>query len=154
LYSSNIAGAVVGSLLAGFYLLRVFDTHAATYAASTINLTIAVISLLLARSATFEHRAESPPRLSPIRPPSPIRLPSPVLLATALSGCCALAAETIWTRVLSLVFGASVYTFSIVVAIFLSGLSIGSGVGSFLCRTLSRPRVALGCCQVLAGAAI
>jgi len=32
-YGGNIAGAVIGSLLAGFYLLRVFDMATATYVA-------------------------------------------------------------------------------------------------------------------------
>src|SRR5579871_3611412 len=40
LYSSNIAGAVVGSVLAGFYLLRVHDLGVATYTAATINVAV------------------------------------------------------------------------------------------------------------------
>ena len=32
-YGGNIAGAVIGSLLAGFYLLRVHDMAIATYVA-------------------------------------------------------------------------------------------------------------------------
>ena len=38
LYSANIAGAVAGCVLAGFYLLRVHDMAVATYAAAAINL--------------------------------------------------------------------------------------------------------------------
>ena len=37
LYSANIAGGVAGSLIAGFYLLRVYDMAVATYAAVAIN---------------------------------------------------------------------------------------------------------------------
>src|SRR5215472_150474 len=37
LYSANIAGAVFGCLLAGFYLLRVHDMAIATYAAAAVN---------------------------------------------------------------------------------------------------------------------
>ena len=33
-YAGNIAGAVMGTLLAGFYLLRVFDMNTATYVAA------------------------------------------------------------------------------------------------------------------------
>ena len=36
-YGANIAGAVAGCLLAGFYLLRVHDVAVATYVAATIN---------------------------------------------------------------------------------------------------------------------
>src|SRR6202043_420696 len=40
-YGGNIAGAVIGSLLAGFYLLRIFDSAVATYAAVGLNLLVA-----------------------------------------------------------------------------------------------------------------
>ena len=47
-YGGNIAGAVLGSLLAGFYLLRVFDITIATFAAVAINVVVAVLGLILA----------------------------------------------------------------------------------------------------------
>jgi spermidine synthase len=50
---------------------------------------------------------------------------------------------------LSLLLGATVYTFSIILAVFLTGLGIGSGCGSYLTRRISNPRVALGVCQLL-----
>ena len=37
-YGANIAGAVLGCLLAGFYLLRKYDVYTATYVAMAINL--------------------------------------------------------------------------------------------------------------------
>ena len=36
-YGGNIAGAVAGSLLAGFYLLRLYDMATATYVAAALN---------------------------------------------------------------------------------------------------------------------
>src|SRR5438876_9947382 len=78
----------------------------------------------------------------------------PVYISIALSGLTALACEVIWTRILSLLFGATVYTFSLVLAVFLIGLGIGSTVGSALSHQLKRPRVALAWCQVLLCAAM
>ncbi len=72
-----------------------------------------------------------------------------VYVAIALSGFCALAAEVIWTRILSLLFGASTYTFSLILAVFLIGLGIGSSLGSLIAKSIARPRVALGWCQLL-----
>ncbi len=69
-------------------------------------------------------------------------------MAIALSGLTALGAEVVWTRLLSLLLGGTVYTFSIVLALFLVGLGIGSAVGSFVGRT-ERPWLALGVCQLL-----
>ncbi len=70
-------------------------------------------------------------------------------MTIALSGLTALSAEVIWTRILSLVFGATTYTFSLILAVFLIGLGIGSSLGAALAREAVRPRVALGWCQML-----
>src|SRR5213078_1549280 len=54
-YGGNIAGAVFGCLLAGFYLLRVHDMPFATYIAAAINAGVALISFGLAsRSAEWK----------------------------------------------------------------------------------------------------
>ncbi|MEX1256376.1 MAG: fused MFS/spermidine synthase [Gemmatimonadota bacterium] len=144
-YAGNIGGAVFGCLLAGFYLLRVHDMTVATLAAAGLNILVAVVGALLAsRTAYAGERA--------IGEAAPVGIPPgswPVLVAIGLSGLTALGAEVIWTRVLSLMLGGTVYTFSLILAAFLLGLGIGSGAGSFLARTLENPRTALGWCQLL-----
>src|ERR1700730_3451984 len=50
-YAGNIAGAVCGSLLAGFYLLRVYDMAIATDVAVALNLVVAAVALLVASRA-------------------------------------------------------------------------------------------------------
>jgi spermidine synthase len=60
----------------------------------------------------------------------------------------ALAAEVIWTRALSLLLGATVYAFALIVAVFLLGLGIGSGIGALVGRSVDA-RSALGACQWL-----
>jgi spermidine synthase len=77
-----------------------------------------------------------------------------VYFTIALSGLCALGAEVVWTRLLSLILGPTVYTFSIILAVFLSGLGIGSGMGSFLAQRSFHPERALGACQLLLSAGI
>ena len=72
----------------------------------------------------------------------------------ALSGMSALGSEVVWVRLLSLVLGGTVYTFSLVLAVFLVGLGIGSSLGALLARRAASARVALGACQWLLTAAI
>ena len=60
----------------------------------------------------------------------------------------------VWTRLLSLMLGATVYTFSLILAVFLIGLGIGSTIGALLARRASSARVTLGVCQWLLTAAI
>lgn len=154
-YGGNIAGAVLGSLLAGFYFLRIYDMAVATYAAVTLNAIVAVIALVLAHLAPRDpvptQREAGPARPSEFTARQSALVPAnprSVYLAIGLSGACALGAEVVWTRLLSLMLGATVYTFSIILAVFLSGLGIGSAVGAWLARG-KRPLLGLGICQCL-----
>ena len=47
-YAGNIAGAVVGCLLAGFYLLRVYDMTTSTFVAVALNAAVGGLGLLVA----------------------------------------------------------------------------------------------------------
>jgi spermidine synthase len=143
-YGGNIAGSVAGCLVAGFFLLRIFDMPTATYVAAAINILVALVALGLARTKRHAPAFTGEPR--DMAPGSNRRL---VLTAIALSGMSALGAEVVWTRLLSLLLGGTVYSFSIILAVFLVGLGLGSGAGSFLSRTCARPRIALGACQLL-----
>ena len=144
-YGGNTAGAVFGCLLAGFYLLRIHDMATAIYTAASINIMVAFVSLILAsRTAYTPQKSVAARDLEKREPGSWI-----VYFVIALSGMSALGAEVIWTRLLSLILGGTVYTFSIILAVFLAGLGIGSGVGSCLARSLPHPRLALGYCQLL-----
>src|SRR5687767_4537805 len=48
-YGGNTAGAVFGCLLAGFYLLRVYDLMTATFVAAAINMAVAGVGLWLSK---------------------------------------------------------------------------------------------------------
>lgn len=163
-YAANIAGGVFGSVLAGFYLLRVFDVSVATFVAVAINVAIVASALLLALIQSRESRttmrrmplvqgvsAEPPSNAAgysaPAAPPRVAAL-WPIHVTTALSGLTALSCEVLWTRHLSLLLGGTVYTFALIVAVFLFGLGIGSSAGAALGRRYE-PRAALGVCQLL-----
>jgi len=149
-YGANIAGAVFGCLLAGFLLLRLYDVAVATFVAAAVNATVALAGLGLA--AVSAYRAPAP--ANPVDGTLPAVHPWSVYVAIALSGLSAMGAEVIWTRQLSLLLGATVYTFSVILAVFLVGLGIGSSVGSMLARGQRSPRLLLGWCQMLLVAAI
>jgi len=146
-YGGNIGGGVVGSLAAGFYLLRVFDVATATLVAVGINIVVFAVASALARQTPYE---ADPPPTTAWRATGAW----PVYTSIALSGSTALAAEVIWTRLLSLHFGATVYTFALILAVFLIGLGIGSTAGANLARSSPSPRRALGWCQLFICAAL
>ena len=67
------------------------------------------------------------------------------------SGACALVYQVMWLRLLSLVFGVTVYAASTVLAGFMAGLGLGSFVGGRLAGRLTRPLAAFGVVEVLVG---
>lgn len=191
-YGGNIAGAVFGCLLAGFYLLRIHDMATATFVAAAINAIVAAAGFVLAARAPSPNEANQSaaaiPSVGPSPHPDPLSHPMGVereqqsgraglsetslgqlgsaaqnamfpansvrdsawvCLTIAISGMTALGAEVIWTRLLSLLLGSTVYTFSIILAVFLVGLGLGSGAGSLLAREIKRPGLALAWCQFL-----
>ncbi len=185
-YGANTCGAVVGCLLAGLYLLRIYDVVVATSVAAGINLSVAVAAFALslrgastpiesevsatgssmtvpqfsneslerAKSDQFvvlpsggtnvEHRLKAE-----LRADESPALERAVCLVIALSGLTALGAEVIWTRLLGLLLGPTVYTFSILLAVFLSGLALGSSAGAWLSRRVRSPGKALAVTQGL-----
>src|SRR5205085_12477593 len=92
-YGGNIAGGVVGCLLAGFYLLRVHDTAFATYVAVGLNVLVAALALFIAKTIPYERAVV----------PAPLERAAgawAVYVAITLAGFTARGAEAFWTRVL------------------------------------------------------
>ena len=144
-YGSNIVGGVLGCFAAGFYLLRVHDMTFATYVAVAINLAIAAVSLGLEKAQPASAPAPQPAEVSA----QPRTSDWDIYVSIAISGLCALGAEVVWTRILSLMLGPTVYTFSIILGVFLIGLGIGSSGAPSLTQLKISPRILLGVCQLL-----
>ncbi|MGC4084671.1 MAG: fused MFS/spermidine synthase [Vicinamibacterales bacterium] len=158
-YGGNTAGAVAGSLLAGFYLMSFYDMSITTYVAVVLNVLVAAVALLLAAIAPYarEERARQADLAGKTVQAADVHVQGDaattrartfVLVSIGLSGLTALACEVLWTRSLSLLFGATTYTFSLILAVFLAGIGLGSSVGASMAKSLARPRVALGWCQL------
>ena len=140
LYGFNTLGAVVGTSAAGFFLLRFYSVSVTFYTAITMNTLIGLTSILLqdkvsAALPSYSSEATSE-NLSPQRDPErqvakekemnntlPFRM---VLWGIGVSGFCALGYEVLWTRNITLAIGTSVYSFSIMLAAFLTGIALGS----------------------------
>lgn len=137
LYAANTLGGVIGCVAAGFWLLRVHDTGVAVLGAAALNVLAAVWALLLASrsGAVIDEGPRSPVVLAP--------LDQAPLVVACLSGATALAAEVVWTRLLSLLLGGTTYTFSLILACFLVGIAIGAA----LAGALAPPRTWLAWCQ-------
>jgi len=140
LYGFNTLGAVTGAASAAFILLQFYSVSSAFHTAITLNVTIGIVCILLQRSVsagispadsegtgdersvreTFGGPAAGGPDV--INPFS-LRL---VLWGIGVSGFCALGYEVLWTRILTLTVGTSVYGFSVMLIAFLTGIAVGS----------------------------
>ena len=148
LYMANIGGGAFGTVLAGFYLLRMHDTMVATGVAVAINVLGAAFAWWL--SCRHQYQPVTDVQVEgDVQGLSSPSLRSAAHFVAAVSGLTALGAEVVWTRQLSLLLGASVYTFSLILAVFLAGLGLGSLLGSSLARRTKAPALALATCQLL-----
>ncbi|HEX4915953.1 MAG TPA: fused MFS/spermidine synthase [Vicinamibacterales bacterium] len=67
------------------------------------------------------------------------------------SGACALVYQVMWLRLLSLVFGVTVYAASTVLAAFMAGLGVGSFLAGRFATRITRPLAAFGIAEILVG---
>src|SRR6266542_964047 len=137
LYTRNLAGAICGSIVAGFLLLPTFGVRATIYIAAFINILIGLVTILADRQ-TETLSTETDGRFAPTIDESLPRiasLPTTQLSNTRfwffcafISGFVTISTQVAWSRILAMIIGSSTYAFSIVVALFLLGLSGGAFV--------------------------
>jgi len=124
LYWINTAGAVAGTLAAGFYLLATAGLRATVEIAVATNLLVGLVVFILAPGFAVASTEPVPSRPAPARATQPL---SPLLLAAfGVVGATAIAYEVAWTRLLVTFFGSSTYAFTLMLATFLSGIVLGS----------------------------
>jgi spermidine synthase len=130
LYGANTAGAIAGTLAAGFYLIPHLGVHLTFVAAAAINIAVGLAAIALERSHILsEDRQTISMNEGAAEPVGPHITPvqrSLVLVAFAVSGFVSLALEVIWFRALSLFMQPTVYSFSVMLATVLAGIAFGS----------------------------
>lgn len=157
LYGTNTVGAVVGTLVAGFLLIPNIGIFKSCLLIGITDMLIGVIILWIARKESST--AVTPPKQASTTKTAKLlprtqqkswffhRLfdryyswPGVVFL---LSGMAALAYEIIWFRLLARIIGPSVQAFSIMLAVYLFGIGIGSVMGSRGVKRTKNHRLAM-----------
>jgi spermidine synthase len=143
LYAVNTTGAVAGAIGAGFLLLPALGIRNATWICAAVNIAIFAIALAVGRG---EKKHAATPDTARERPEGveAYRWDRVLLVAFLLTGFCALSVEVVWTRVLTLVIGTTVYAFSIMLGTFLLGLALGSWAFARIGQRTGRPGKVLG----------
>ena len=137
LYAINTFGAVLGVILAGYFLPTLIGIKLTIYITAVTNMGIALSILLLARISASQSSPPAPaykidrapkkadvierPLIEPERWRSVV-----ILVAFGLAGLASMMYEVGWTRVLALILGSSTYAFSTMLVTFLAGIALGS----------------------------
>ena len=128
IYATNTLGAASGALLP-LVLLPVLGWETALYTVAGISVLIAIIAGLISVRSQSDEDANVVETVPPVT-----RAVLPVIVAYAGIGASALMLEIGWTRLFGMLFLRTEYVLAIILAVFL----LGTAVGSYLSKHLSR----------------
>jgi spermidine synthase len=160
LYAANTAGAAIGAVAAGFWLIPTLGLRGTTWVGVTLNVVAATGAILIAGKTTSDAKpvehAEKVAARNPRRARRVLRetstLPLPVsLIAVAISGFTALVYEVAWTRLLAMIIGPTTYAFATMAAAVVAGLAIGSALGTRVVRRTTDAGAWLGAMLIASG---
>jgi len=151
LYAANTIGAILGTLAAGFVLIEELGLSGALATGALCSATAGTLALLLDRRLGAAGTATPHPAPA-ARPSGPVagRPAAPALrdgrrlalILAFVSGLTSLGYQVVWNRMLGSGTGSSTYVFTIILALFLTGIAIGAVLFGFLRRRApSIPRV-------------
>lgn len=147
IYGINTAGALIGALFTGFFLIKHLGHSGSIWVAACLNGVIGAIALLSARKSKTAPSVKAPPNTKQGEALS-LSLARLILLSLALSGFCSLAYQLLWTRLLILIIDNSVYSFTIILSGFLAGIAFGSLGSAPVVRFVKKPVVFFGLLHV------
>lgn len=122
LYAANSAGAVLGALLGGLWMVPAVGLDRCALFAATLNVVAAAVALWPGFSRAGAATASSPAALD-VAPAAVVRA---TRVAMLVSGFSSLLYETLWIRVLSLVLGGTAHAFPLMLAAFIGGITVGA----------------------------
>jgi spermidine synthase len=145
LYTVNTFGAIVGTLTSGLLLIELIGLSQTLLVGACFSATAGIAALFL----SFRTQRKSSTEMVPASPASPspaartavvlssrTARPRLALMLAFVSGLTSLGYQNLWTRILSSGTGSSSYIFTAILALFLTGITVGAFVyARFLSRT-------------------
>ncbi len=126
LYGLNTAGAVIGTLATGFWLIMLYGETVSVIIAACGNLIAAGLALVVLMAASPVQAMTGKKKKSADSPTYARRSIDLVPLLFAISGFAAMAYQVLWTRALIYFVGLSTHAFTIILTCFLTGIALGS----------------------------
>ncbi len=127
LYGLNTAGAVAGTVLSGFVLVARLGLAGSNQLLVAVNLGVGLAALAAARRFPAPAGKPATATKKDRESRAPLADLYPLIVGLFLvNGVCNLAYEVLWARALALIIGTTTYAFSVMLAVFLTGIAAGS----------------------------
>jgi spermidine synthase len=155
LYAANTLGAIVGTLVAGLVLIELFGLTGTLVIGAACSAAAGAVALLLSRGSETEPPAYASRSASWTPTDASTadgRRPTLALLLAFVSGLTSLGYQVLWTRLLSSGTGNSTYVFTLILATFLLGITIGATAFALTRRWLRQPIALIAGAQVVVAA--
>jgi len=136
-YGLNLLGAIGGTIAGGFVLLPTFGMRVTSWIAALTNLLIGIavlVTLRLTSSRSADPRERTDDDAAEAQEPSASSGSGDRALwfsCAFASGFVTIGMQVIWSRILSMIIGSSTYAFTMVLALFLTGLALGAWIVGF-----------------------
>jgi predicted membrane-bound spermidine synthase len=136
LYYLNSFGAVVGCLLAGFWMVGQLGLTITMLIGAMFDMLVALVVFSQRDMPTAEESAAAEPEPEIAAPQEeaeiyPARIGLYTMIIICISGGVSMIYEVAWIRMLALIVGSSTYSYSLMVAAFIFGITLGSFLLSF-----------------------
>ncbi len=143
LYAANTFGAIVGTLMAGYFLLPAFGIYSTSLVGVFFNLVAAfglfgVQQLVKGQANDF---AAYPVISRDDRKDSMTVFQWSIALGFGMSGAAAMFYQVAWTRTLSMILGTTTFAFTTMLATFLTGIALGSATYGLWPKSFSRSKL-------------
>ncbi len=156
LYAINTLGAMTGCFLGGFVLLGQIGMAGSERLAASLNILVGLVALVLngfSARADAEQFETGETTHAPVPAETTYRRGTlrVVILIFGVSGMAALAYEVLWSRILVFLLGSSIYSFSMILVVYLLGITGGSLVFSRIADGLKHPLRMFGWLEIVLG---
>ncbi|MCX7958481.1 MAG: fused MFS/spermidine synthase [Deltaproteobacteria bacterium] len=131
LYFLNTIGAILGTLIGGYFIIHTLGLDFSVQLFSFVNILIGIVTYYLSKNVkedfsltdvkTEESKTEENSEATYTE--SQVKI---VLVMIGLSGFVSMVYEVVWTRMLALIIGSAVQSFAIMLFTFITGIAAGS----------------------------
>ncbi len=154
LYMFNCVGGVAGSILAGFMLIPELGSYFTLVLVGTANMLLGACAAVLSWMGAENTPVPQPSADEEADSPAYHPLVVPVYIAIGVSGLVSMIYELVWIRIFAMTLGSSTYSFTLMLAAFISGISLGSLAVALIPSLRRNPLVTFAFAEIAIGIAV